>query len=297
MTPLDCLVVGGGPAGLTAALYLARFRRDVVVVDSGASRAALIPESHNYPGFPGGISGHALLSTLREQARRYGAGLAQGRVKALAREGNLFVAETGEARIAVRTVLIATGIVDDKPDMPGLQKSIAQGRVRFCPICDAYEALDRTIGVLGPLSRAASKALFLRSYSKTVVVFPLDPPEEDGKTCEDLKRLGVDVADQAEDVETAGDTVEVLLRGGTRARVDVLYPALGARVRSDLAVALGAAATADGRLAIDDKQATAVPGLYAAGDVTTDLHQIAVATGHGAIAATAIHNGLERNLR
>jgi 2-polyprenyl-6-methoxyphenol hydroxylase-like FAD-dependent oxidoreductase len=89
---IDCLIVGGGPAGLTAAIYLARFRRNVTVVDSGQSRAALIPESHNYPGFAEGISGPDLLASLREQASRYGARLENGKVEKLRKSDGQFEA-------------------------------------------------------------------------------------------------------------------------------------------------------------------------------------------------------------
>src|SRR3954453_1796972 len=110
---LDCLIVGGGPAGLTAAIYLARYRRKTRLVDSGESRAGLIPESHNYPGFKG-IGGPDLLRRLRDQALLYGAVLEQGRVTALVgdEDGN-FIANCGGAETRARFVLLATGLVDE----------------------------------------------------------------------------------------------------------------------------------------------------------------------------------------
>src|SRR5690348_11980571 len=155
---LDCLIIGGGPAGLTAAIYLARYRRNVVVVDAGDSRAALIPESHNYPGFQG-IAGPALLERLRGQALRYGAELRRGTVTALARESGGFIAGSGSETLRARTVLMATGLIDKKPQTEGLADGIVHGAIRFCPICDGYEASDKRIGVLGPFETAAHKAL------------------------------------------------------------------------------------------------------------------------------------------
>src|SRR3954468_14848735 len=109
---LDCLIVGGGPAGLTAAIYLARYRRKTRLVDSGESRAALIPESHNYPGFRG-IAGPDLLRRLRDQAGLYGAVLERGRVSALNRgDDGIFIAKAGSSEIQARFVLLATGLVD-----------------------------------------------------------------------------------------------------------------------------------------------------------------------------------------
>src|SRR5215210_2199336 len=110
---LDCLVVGGGPSGLIAAIYLGRFRRDVRVIDAGGSRASLIPTSHNYPGFPDGISGRELLVRLREQARRYGAQLTAGNVEHLEQGADCaFRARAGTEVVEARTVILATGAMD-----------------------------------------------------------------------------------------------------------------------------------------------------------------------------------------
>src|SRR5689334_18362271 len=102
MPTLDALIIGAGPAGLTAAIYLARFRRSVALVDGGQSRARYIPRTRNYPGFPDGISGEELLERLRQQAARYGANVTPGLVTSLVREGDAFVAETGDATIRAR---------------------------------------------------------------------------------------------------------------------------------------------------------------------------------------------------
>jgi len=143
---IDCLIVGGGPAGLTAAIYLARYRRDAVLVDEGVSRAKLIPASHNYPGFKG-IAGPDLLARLREQALLYGATLEHGRVTTLERGGEGgFIAQRSGRDISARTVLLATGLIDESPDIEGIGPDVYGGAVRFCPICDGYEATDRRIG-------------------------------------------------------------------------------------------------------------------------------------------------------
>jgi thioredoxin reductase (NADPH) len=293
---LDCLIIGGGPAGLTAAIYLARYRRRIVVVDAGDSRAALIPESHNYPGFYG-IGGPALLERLRGQARRYGAELVRGTISALARDGDGFAADAGSGtRLNARTVLMATGLVDKKPETRGLSEGIAHGAIRFCPICDGYEASDRRIGVLGPFETAGQKALFMRTYSRDVRLFTTDRVR-DVALKQELERAGVDIAGIAARVDPTPESVSVTLEDGKTHVLDVLYPAMGCTVRSDLAAALGATRNDIGTLSVDDHQATSVEGLYGAGDVVTDLHQLSVATGHAAIAATAIHNRLPRNPR
>lgn len=295
---LDCLIVGGGPAGLTAAIYLARFRRTVLVIDGRKSRAALIPESHNYPGFRG-IGGPELLSRLREQASTYGVAMEEGQVTELQRHSpGDFTAEVGTKKIAARRALIASGLVDEEPGVPGLTDAIYEGAIRFCPICDGYEATDRRIGVLGAVSSAGSKALFLRTYSRDVTLFAVDREGvAPSAIISELRQAGVKLAPNPVKVEHRHGRAVVTCKDGTMHDIDVLYPALGCTIRSDLALRLGAAANEIGNLVVDDHQRTSVEGLYAAGDVVSDLHQLSVAIGHAAVAATAIHNELPRNFR
>jgi thioredoxin reductase (NADPH) len=296
ISDIDCLIIGGGPAGLTAATYLARFRRNALLVDGGQSRARLIPETHNYPGFLG-ISGLDLLASLRDQAEENGARLKEGHVEELRKADGVFIARVGNGEIRAKRLLLATGIVDESPDLPGLKDAIYRGALRFCPICDAFEAADKRIGVLGPLRIAAGKARFLRTYSRDVVLLPIDDPAKSGEETQALQNDGIVVEERVTDVDRSGDKAAAVFGNGRRLPVDVLYPALGCEVRSQLALTLGARSNDIGNLHVDDRQRTSVEGLYAAGDVVTDLHQISVATGHAAVAATAIHNSLQRNYR
>jgi len=293
---LDCLIVGGGPAGLTAAIYLARYRRMTRLIDEGESRAALIPESHNYPGFRG-IGGPDLLRRLRDQAVLYGAVLERGRVSALTRDkSGDFVARSGDSEIRARFVLLATGLVDEAPQIEGLTRGVYSGAIRFCPVCDAFEAMDRRIGVVGTMEAAGKKGLFLRTYSREVLLFATNN-EQPRPAPKDLSEAGIVLAGRPIRVIHSDDKVAVLVDDGARHDVDVLYPALGCKVRSELATQLGARCNDEGNLQVDGHHQTTAPGLYAAGDVVTDLHQLTVATGHAAIAATAIHNRLPRNFR
>jgi thioredoxin reductase (NADPH) len=295
----DCLIIGGGPAGLTAAIYLARYRRTVLLVDDGHSRAALIPESHNYPGFTGGISGSDLLRNLREQAERYGAVLRHGRAEDLKLASDGFISVCAGQRVSARKVLLATGIVDEAPDLPGLHDAIYDGALRFCPICDAYEVTDQRVGVLGRVDTAWKKALFLRTYSRRVTLLPTDDPTRmpDDVRCE-LQNAGIHMPEQPViDVARKDELIEAVLRDGSRCEFEVIYPIMGCEVRSDLATGLQARSNDIGSLHVDESQSTSVPGLYAAGDVVSDLHQISVGIGHAAIAATKIHNSLPHNFR
>jgi thioredoxin reductase (NADPH) len=165
------------------------------------------------------------------------------------------------------------------------------GHIRYCPVCDGFEAADKKIAVYGDSKHAAAKARFLRVYSSEVSLIPVRPEERSGS--EDFELL----TSPARSFTVEGGGVSVVLEDGQVRTFDVLYPALGCRVHSDLATALGAATNSIGCLVVDDKQQTTVDGLYAAGDVVSDLHQIVVAEGHAAIAATAIHNRLPFRFR
>jgi thioredoxin reductase (NADPH) len=167
---LDCLVVGGGPAGLTAAVYLARYRRSVAVYDAGHSRAALIPKSHNYPGFPTGISGVELLERSVLQAEFYGVPIRRDWIAGVEKTPDGFVARSGNGEVSARTLLLATGIVDIAPQMEGLDEAVRTGLVRYCPVCDGFEASDQRIAVMGASEGAISKARFLRTYSNQVTL-------------------------------------------------------------------------------------------------------------------------------
>jgi thioredoxin reductase (NADPH) len=291
---LDCLIVGGGPAGLTAAIYLARFRRRARVIDSGSSRASLIPTSHNYPGFPEGIGGRDLLERLREQARRYGAELTAGRVAEIkpACDGG-FVATSGTETVEARTVLLATGVIDIEPSLPNVKYAVRSGLVRHCPVCDGFEVIDKKVAVIGRGATGVGEARFIQHYTREITLFTLGAGHE--ITAEDrasLEASGVVIVEEPlQEVSTElGAIVGVTTRSGKTYRFDTLYSALGCNVRSELARALGAACDHVGQIVVDDKLRTTVPNVFAVGDVANDLNQIAVAAGHAAIAATTIHN-------
>lgn len=292
---LDCAVVGAGPAGLTAAIYLARFRRQFRVIESGDSRAGWIPRSHNHPGFPDGVRGAVLLARMRRQAERYGTEIMRGRVDGLsAVRGGFRLSVEGEI-LRARTVILATGVRDNAPPIPGLEAGVARGLVRICPICDGYEARGQKIGVFGADDQAAGEALFLKTYSDDVTFIHVGPEDSlPAATRRRLKAAGVEI------VESAIQRVLISCRkitafdfgAGEPRPFDVIYSALGVTPRVRLAVEAGARLDDDGRLVVDAHQQTTVEGLYAAGDVVRGLNQISTASGEAAIAATAVHNRL-----
>jgi thioredoxin reductase (NADPH) len=292
---LDCIVVGAGPAGLAAAIYLARFRRDFLVVDSGASRAAWIPRSRNHPGFPKGVRGVTLLGRMRRQAESFGARILSATVESLSPADGGFRLVADGAPLAARKVILATGVVDNEPPIPQVEAAIARGLVRICPICDGYEVTGQSIGVIGNDAHSAAEALFLTTYSDAVALIHTGPREAlPGEMRRRLAEAGVEVIEAP--IESvmldAGRLTAFCFGPGEPRRFDAVYSALGVQPRNSLAVLAGAALDDNGRLIVGEHQETSVPGLYAAGDVVRGLNQISTAEGEGAIAATDVHNAL-----
>ena len=298
---LDCLVVGGGPAGLTAALYFARFERRALVVDAGEPRASWIPTSHNIPVFAEGISGRDLLARQRQHVKRYGVPVLPGRVTGIGRGPDGFVArieaEDETREVAARRVLLATGATDVEPALPDLPDAVRRGLVRYCPICDGFEARGKRIAVIGYGDRGLGEAVFVaRTYTRDVTLLTLGQGMDlDADEREKIAKHGIKVVHEPVDaLDIAGDRIVALRTvAGAEHRFEVLYSALGLTLRSELALALGAEHDGSGALLVDDHNRTTVPGLYAAGGVVRGLDQIVVAMGHAAVAATDIHNRCE----
>ena len=296
----DTLIIGGGPGGLTAAIYLRRFRRNIIVVDKGHSRLGWIPVTHNYPGFPDGIPGQQLLENLRSQLKHYEGDVIEGEVHRLEREGDVFVASYEGGEIRARTVLIASGIADAGMPIEDFPAAVANGAVRLCPVCDGYDVLDKRIAVVTSATNPVGHALFMRTFSADVTLF--ERSKEALIDAGDRRRLDEAqvryVTSPLAGVSMAPGFKPVLhTEDGENYTFDVLYPMLGENARSELAAGLGAATADCMELRVDAHQCTSIPGLYAVGDVVQGLNQISVAAGQAAVAATRIHNQLPPVLR
>ncbi|MFT4174964.1 MAG: NAD(P)/FAD-dependent oxidoreductase [Rhodocyclaceae bacterium] len=285
----EILIIGGGAAGLTCGMYLRRFLRDVMIVDAGGSRLHRIPLSHNTPGFPQGIRGAEYHARLQAQLSRYEGTVRPGRVRQLQREGDCFVALGDDFAVRARFVVLATGVSDNELMLPEVGPAIERGFLRYCPICDGFEVIGKRIGVIVCNHHGLAEARYLRTFTERVVIIPLDANVNlgederqralaDGLALADSPLTGLMLAERAVEVEHAD--------GG--AHYDSLYCALGTTVHSGLAHLLGAELDADGYVLTDAHCQTRVDGLYAIGDVSTGINQIAVASGKAAIAASAL---------
>lgn len=293
---LDCIIVGGGAAGLTAAVYLGRYRRRAVILDAGRSRLSMIPKTRNVPGFPDGIEGPELWRRMQEHAARFQVPTVATRVESLqCADDGTFTARSAEGEWRARFVLLATGARDVPPEIDGLDAALQAGHVRFCPVCDGFETKGQRVAVLGKAGHGLRESLFISGFGNEVTWLTMATREQvDHPELAKLREAGVRIADSApRQIECGkGCGVRVEMQDGLVLEFDTLYPALGLEHACDLGTALGARSQPDGQLEVDSHQQTTVDGLYAAGDVAVDLNQISVAAGHAAIAATAIHNRL-----
>ena len=169
----DCIIVGAGPAGLTAAIYLARFHLSIRLFDSGSSRAALIPRTHNHAGYPEGIPGRELLGLMLAQAERFGAVREMLEVARIEPLESGFAVHADGRTFPARAVLLATGVVNHRPE--GIDGSLhdgalRRGLLRYCPICDGYEVTDKRVGVIGTGEHGMREALFLRGYTSDLTL-------------------------------------------------------------------------------------------------------------------------------
>ena len=291
----DVAVVGGGPAGLTAAIWLARYLHRVVVVDSGDPRNW---ETRGINGFLSrpGIRPPELRALGREECAKYGVEFISGIVDlALNETGELFaVCIRGGTTIEARRILLAIGIKDVWPQIPGLDKCYGD-TVHVCPDCDGYEARDKKTVVVGVGRKAVGMALALTTWTREIVICTNgEKPDMDQDLLDQLKALNIPVLDApiqcvlARESEIAG----LELEGGMSLDCERLFFAIGQYPADDLGAQLGCKRDDMGRLVIDDRNHTSVLNVYAAGDIAPGPQMAIVAAASGAVAALAIHASL-----
>ena len=298
---VDVVVVGGGAAGLSGATALARFRRSVVVVDAGAPRNAPAAGVHNYLSRDG-VSPGELVAIGRREVTGYGGRVVDGAAVAARRTSGGFEVDLADGvRLRARRLLVATGLVDELPDVPGLAERWGTD-VLHCPYCHGWEVRDRVVGVLGTGPTAVHTAQLWRQLSDEVTLFLHSGPEPTEEQWEQLSARGIGVVDGTvtglvvEDDALAG----VRLADGTVVHVQALAVGSGLRARADVLAGLGLAATGSSlgpvpvgtRVESGAGGATSVPGVHLAGNITDPLAQVAGAVAAGLAAGAAINADL-----
>ena len=295
---VDVVVVGGAAAGLSGALTLARARRSVLVIDAGEPRNRPASGVHGFLTRDG-LPPAELVALGRAEVERYGGVVLDGRVVALSgREGEFAVALEDGRAFGARRLLIATGLVDELPDVPGLRE-LWGSDVVHCPYCHGYEVRDRPLGVLftGPLS--LHQAQLFRQWSDDVVFFQHTGPPPPAEEAEGLAARGIAVVEgEVVALETeAGRLRGVRLASGEVVPRRVLAVGPTFVARAGLLAGIGLAATphergVGERIEADATGKTAVPGVWVAGNVTDLMAWVASAASAGVMAGAAINNDL-----
>lgn len=300
MRTCEVIVVGGGLAGLSAAVYLGRSRRDALLLHSGHSMAVWEPEVQNYLGFPEGISGQELLERGVRQVLRFGVPILEEEVLWLAREDRQFRVEGRKGVHRAKRLLLATGVTHLPPAIPNVKDCLGRS-LFFCKDCDAFRVQGKRIAILGRNNEAADYALAMLSYSTSVMIATNGaPPRWDREHAEWVREYGIPVRQEPiVNVEHKGGMLRTLrFEQGAELAVEAAFTTRGDVYHTHLAEALGAKLDNEGQLLVDEHLRTSVPGLYAAGCVTPANCQMIIAAGQGAAAAQAINRDLfEESLR
>lgn len=291
----DCAVVGAGPAGLSAALYMGRMRRSVVVIDDKEGRSTWHQINRNYLGFPDGIHASRLREVGRMQAQQYDVTFVNSTVGEISAEGQgrdrRFHFTTTQGQIIARTVILATGVSDRFPEFEGSLDCIGKSMF-WCIICDGYETIDKRIVVLGHNNRAASLALEMLVFTKYVTLVSWDKPFNlsDARMAT-LREHGVKVYDSRCSLYKCGESKQleaVVIDDGTEIELDSLFVAQHIEPNTQLAKKLGVMLDEHGFIVSDVEQCTNIEGVYAAGDCTKMYnHQVSSAVHEGGMAAAA----------
>lgn len=290
----EVIVVGGGIAGLSAAIYLGRAERDVLVIDTGKSMARWEPHVENYLGFPESIAGDELLKRGRQQARASGARFAADEIMKTNAKKEVFVFRGRDRMYQSRRVLLATGAFHVPPELEGVPECLGRSMF-FCKDCDAFRVRGKRIAVYGRTNEAVQYALAMLYYSPNVIVVTDGKGALWNKThAEWLAEYDVTVYPQRiQAIGRDGCQLKSLnFGGGLELQVDALFSTRGDRYMNRLARGLGAKLDVEGQVLVDAEMRTSVKGVYAAGCVTPANCQLIIAAGQGATAAQAINRDL-----
>ncbi|HEX6251755.1 MAG TPA: NAD(P)/FAD-dependent oxidoreductase [Gemmatimonadaceae bacterium] len=290
----EVAIVGGGPAGLSAGVWLGRYLRRVVLIDAGDPRNW---ETRGINGFLGhrSVTPAELRGRGRDDCREFGVQLVDDEVQRVARDGEGFRLQlAGGGSATAQRLLLAFGLRDVWPDIPGLERCYGE-TVHVCPDCDGYEARDRKTLVIGTGRKAVGMALALHTWTHEIVICTNgDPADMDGELCSKLDSLGIPLIEAAIRGmrSSEGEVQTAELENGMHLDCERVFFSIGQFPADDLGTQLGCARDEHGQIEVDHKGATSVEHVYAAGDITPGPQLATVAAASGAVAALAIHRSL-----
>jgi thioredoxin reductase len=288
----DTIIIGGGPAGLSGALILGRCLRRTVVLDSGRYRNKSSEALHCFMSRDG-IPPAKLLAQAREQLRAYESiDLTHAEARYIERAGAAFAVGTDDRILKARTVLVATGVVDELPDIQGMGELFGRS-VHVCPYCDGWEHRNAPVAAFGKADKGVALAMLLRQWTDDLVLCTHGPGNISPDDCRRLESSGIGLREERiarlESVE--GRLTSILFTDGTRLARHALFFNTGQHPRSTLLEKLGCAYGPKG-IECDADGQTSVPGIYVAGDVSRDVQLAIIAAAEGARAALAINRAL-----
>lgn len=292
--PRDVIVIGGGLAGLSAAIYLGRSRRDTLLIHTNRSMAKWEDDVQNYLGFPEGIDGADLLALGMQQVLRFGVAVIKDDIGSLVQNGETFHLVGSGSIYRARRVLIATGLTHLPPEIPGVKECLGKS-LFFCKDCDAYRVQGQQIGIIGWNNEAAEYGLAMLLFTSNLTICTNgQAPRWDAVHREWLEEYDVPLRhDRIHSlVHHDGQLRALAFERGNSLSVDGAFTTRGDVCHHDLAAAAGAKLDAEGQIIVDHCMRTTVPGLYAAGCVTPANCQMIIAAGQGAIAGQAINRDL-----
>jgi thioredoxin reductase len=290
----DIVIVGGGPAGLSAALMLGRCRRSVLVCDTGRGRNRRSKAIHGYLTRDG-ISPQEFLGIAREQLRQYTTVELRDTevLDAECRDGHFTVTLQGGGEVTSRKLLLATGVIDNLPDVGGIRDFYGTS-VFHCPYCDGWELRDQPLAVYGRGERGVGLSLEMTAWSRDLVLFTDGDSEIDKKGLARLERHGIALREERVERLDGKDGVleHVVLAGGEAVPRHALFFTLGQEQRSPLAIRLGCTVDDKGMVSTGKYESTHLRGLFVAGDASRAVQWVVVAAAEGAEAAFAINTDL-----
>lgn len=302
MKTYDAIVIGGGPAGLSAAIYLARANRSVLVMDRGDGRSKGRQLNENYLGFPKGIAARKLVELGRLQAQKFGAEFEDDIIldvtsRKASKGKKLFTLEGKRKKYYARGLILATGVKDIFPSFPRAEDFIGTS-IFWCMMCDAWKVKNKKVVVVGIDTAAVKTCLKLLNYTKDLLFLihcEKGSEDIDDKVMKELKKRNIPIRyGSIKNIRgIKGKMKSIITESDENIRADFIFSKLGYSIQNDIGNMLGATIESKGFIKVDKDQRTSVPFLYAAGDVTNDTsHQIVTAAHQGAVAGTSLDEDL-----